>query len=75
MEHNLYYNVGYLHLSGRGYVVLRNYKNGRKLIQFPTFANQTVVAFPNDLNGTHKIECEKEWEAERLRIAQIHGWN
>lgn len=69
-----YYNPCRLSLSGRKYKVLKSYKDGRKKIQFDDFFGETVIAYPADLDGTYKGECEKMWKKEKDRIARDNGW-
>lgn len=69
-----YYNPCRLALSGREYKVLRNYKDGRKKIQFDDFFGEVVIAYPDDLDGTYKDKCEKMWKEEKDRIARSNGW-
>lgn len=70
----LYYNPWQLHLSGRSYEVLEEYGDGSKLIRFPSFGGAEVIAKPYDLDESKKEQCEKRWDAERERIARVHGW-
>lgn len=71
----LYYSLCNLHLSEREYIVVENFNDGRKLIKFLTFANETITAFPNELDGSQKVACDKKLEEEKIRIAKEHGWN
>ena len=68
----LYYNHLNLCFSGRTYVELETYPDGSKLIKFPTFGGESIVAYPDDLNETYKQACEKKWQEERNRIAKCH---
>lgn len=75
MTKQIYYNPCNLSLSGREYIILQSFDNGTKQIQFPTFANKTIIAKEEDLNGTYKKACDKMWQEEKERIARVHGWN
>lgn len=73
-KNRMYYNPIYLYLSGRECCALKKYNDGKLLVCFPTFGNEKMIVFPNDLDESKKKECEKKWYNERMRIAKDHGW-
>ena len=70
----VYYNPFNIHLSGREYIVLEEYPNGKKLITFPSFGGEAVIASPKDLDETHRKRCEEIIQQEKEQIWRDHGW-
>ncbi|MDF2950573.1 MAG: hypothetical protein K0S18_156 [Anaerocolumna sp.] len=70
----LYYSIINLHLSGREYEIIKTYKDGSKLIKFPTFGGQTIKAYQDELDESQKTACENKLQEEQEKIIN-HKWH
>ena len=43
-------------------------------MQFDDFFGEIVIAYPDDLDGTHKSKYERMWKEEKDRIVRDNGW-